>query len=414
MARSPSLPDRHRRVGGIPPVITVATLLVCMLNAAARAQPAGTQPASQPSPPVGGPVLAVDSLQPVEAAADELRQQTAPAGLELSLGVTGVVQLASDSVDESSPGLFTASYDFAGRWNLVDRPGATEGRVGWLVEGGRPIGAGRFADLSQRVGSDFGINDDLDSEPAAVTELWWQQRGRDDRWRLTIGKLDQTVYFDANRFADDETRKLVATPLVNNPAIAFPDNSLGANARFELADGLELRAGVGDAWARATRTGFDSVGHGDLFTAAQLGITPVPNQSDSGKYRLLAWRSELSGVNDRGLAISWNQPITESLAGFGRYGWAEGEITGFEQAATLGLAWPQPFNRSTDLFAVAGVWGEPNDPVRREEKLFEMFYRVRVTETLEVTPDVQLIVDPASNPGRDAIIVGGLRLQLLF
>ena len=386
MAPTPALTDRFRRVPGRLAAITLAALLVWIPAVMARAEPAGTQPAS--------PAL--------------------PAGLELSLGLTGVGQVASDSVDDRAPGLVTASYDFTGRWELLEAPGTSASRVGWLVEGGRPIGADRLANLTRRVGAGFGINDDLASEPGAVTELWWQHRGRDDRWRLTIGKLDQTAYFDANRFADDETRKFLATPLVNNPAIAFPDNGLGANVRVKLAEGWTLRAGVGDARGRATRTGFDSVGHGDLFAAAQVGIQPTPDQADSGHYRLLGWRSERAGASDRGLAISWDQPITGSLALFSRYGWAKGEITRFEQTATLGLAWPEPFDRPADLFAVAGVWGEPSDPDRRDETLFEMFYRLRLSDTVEVTPDVQLILDPTANPDRDAVIVGGLRLQLLF
>ena len=44
----------------------------------------------------------------------------------------------------------------------------------------------------------------------------------------------------------------------------------------------------------------------------------------------------------------------------------------------------------------------------------EMFYRFQLTEFLAVTPDVQLIVNPALNPSADAIAFFGIRLRAAF
>lgn len=41
-------------------------------------------------------------------------------------------------------------------------------------------------------------------------------------------------------------------------------------------------------------------------------------------------------------------------------------------------------------------------------------YRLQLTEHLEITPDIQLIKDPALNPDEDLVWVAGLRGRLAF
>lgn len=49
-----------------------------------------------------------------------------------------------------------------------------------------------------------------------------------------------------------------------------------------------------------------------------------------------------------------------------------------------------------------------------QEQLIEAFYRAQVTETIGITPDVQVIVDPAGRADDDAVVVLGVRLQAVF
>ncbi len=41
----------------------------------------------------------------------------------------------------------------------------------------------------------------------------------------------------------------------------------------------------------------------------------------------------------------------------------------------------------------------------------EAFYRFQLTQFLALAPDVQLVVDPALNPGQDVVAFFGLRLR---
>lgn len=42
----------------------------------------------------------------------------------------------------------------------------------------------------------------------------------------------------------------------------------------------------------------------------------------------------------------------------------------------------------------------------------EIFYRFQLTQNLAITPDVQLIIDPALNPDESTIWIFGLRARL--
>ena len=63
-----------------------------------------------------------------------------------------------------------------------------------------------------------------------------------------------------------------------------------------------------------------------------------------------------------------------------------------------------------DLVALAFNWGRPNEttfgPGLDDQYTVEGFWRWQVGEQLAVTPDLQLLVNPALNPNADAAFVG--------
>ncbi len=66
---------------------------------------------------------------------------------------------------------------------------------------------------------------------------------------------------------------------------------------------------------------------------------------------------------------------------------------------------------------MAGVglsWGAPADGTLRDQFTSEFFYRFQLTQFLAITPDIQLIVDPALNPNTDVLALFGVRLRAVF
>ena len=71
-----------------------------------------------------------------------------------------------------------------------------------------------------------------------------------------------------------------------------------------------------------------------------------------------------------------------------------------------------------DLLGLGLNWGRPSHktygPGLRDQYTVELFYRLQLLEHLALTPDVQVLVNPATNPGADVVGVFGLRARLAF
>jgi carbohydrate-selective porin OprB len=80
----------------------------------------------------------------------------------------------------------------------------------------------------------------------------------------------------------------------------------------------------------------------------------------------------------------------------------------------VGVVWQKPFGRFSDRAGLAGVWADPVDSRGRDQYAAEFFYRLEVIEGLAITPDVQLIFQPALRPQRDFVGVFGLRTRMVF
>lgn len=395
-----------------------------------------------------GALLADDPLAIVNDAIADARAFTEQsANITFNLGYTLIWQFTDNGrVVAPTNSLVTGSYDFDGYWAAVDTDnGIGTGGLGWLAEGGHNIGHNRGEDLSANIGSSLGVNDDADpTTDIALTELWWQHawgpvtkdeaahdyRVHNPEWlaaragevtrliTVTVGKIDQTVFFDHNRVANDETTQFLATPLVNSVAVAFPDNGLGANVWVQPNEWLYVTGGVGDANASATGSPFTSFDGDELFWAGEVGVTPTIGGLGQGVYRFMVWTTEFDtggGTADgSGFSISIDQEVTPGVVPFVRYSHGNSSVVGFEHMVSAGVGVEGPLNRPDDMAGIGYVWAESGVPAEGDESLIEAFYRVKVTDTVEITPAVQIVFDPIGNPAEDTVVVGAIRTQFSF
>ena len=61
------------------------------------------------------------------------------------------------------------------------------------------------------------------------------------------------------------------------------------------------------------------------------------------------------------------------------------------------------------------AWSRPSAGAGvRDETFLEAQYRARITPTIELSPDLQLVLDPGANRGDDVIFIGGVRLTFVL
>ena len=153
---------------------------------------------------------------------------------------------------------------------------------------------------------------------------------------------------------------------------------------------------VGPATGSITKTG-------RTFSDFQWGAT------------LAFWR--MDGRDDADLPHNWGLNISASIEDdsgfmpFLRAGYASGETATLDRVVTIGAGQRVCGH---DMLGAGVSWGRPTDRDLDDQGTAEVFYRIQLAENLQLTPDLQLIINPALDPGENTLWVAGLRLRITF
>lgn len=283
-----------------------------------------------------------------------------------------------------------------------------------------------------------------DETYAIVAQAWgqfeWPLEGArfndlpGDRVELTLGKMDVFGFFDQNTVAGDEGAQFLNNVFVHNPLLDS-GGDIAADA-YGLAPGARLAyIDEGDDWGWGASLGVFASGTGAGFNAGprsplligQLEWTPKQiNGEARGNYRLYAWTNgqttDLAGLTQRhsGYGLSVDQKLGAAWNVFGRWGQRVSGDGAFDRALTLGFEhggrrWGRPY----DTAGLAVGWVRTDGALRSEglsgqEQLLEAYYRFRLNDHLELSPDLQWIRRAGGDGQAPDIAVFGLRAAIGF
>ena len=130
----------------------------------------------------------------------------------------------------------------------------------------------------------------------------------------------------------------------------------------------------------------------------------------------MGWHTAATASHPRGsgVALSFDQEVPDDIVPFLRLGYSPDDVFKTSVEVSWGVVAQKPFGRATDLTGIGATWGVPVAPSRRDQFAIELFYRLQVVEGLQISPDVELIVEPALQPTRDFVAVFGLRSRLFL
>ncbi len=117
-----------------------------------------------------------------------------------------------------------------------------------------------------------------------------------------------------------------------------------------------------------------------------------------------------------GLAGSFAWFFDDQWMPFLRGGYAKdsGALWKGSVSAGLGHYWLE----RKDLMALGFNWSRPSEttfvPGLDDQYSVELFYRLQLSQNFAITPDVQVIMEPALDPGEDVLGVFGMRARLTF
>jgi porin len=337
-------------------------------------------------------------------------------GFDIGFAYTALYQQAS-----GGPGRRNAAggdVDIFGAWRLVGSADRNAGSIVWAADNRHALFTELTpGELGPEIGTLFDTTDGFNEREFALRQLYWQQNLADDKLVLSVGKLDAGNYYNGNRASNDNLLALNKS-LSANPARFFPAEGIGFNVRVVPRDVFFVSAGIHDANAEGTETGLNTAFKGDYLYAAEVGVTPQLESGLEGIYRVAAWYNDPAdqGGKDRGwgIGLSATQFVTATSGVALRYGWQSADDIEVEQVASAQYLSYAGGTRSKDVWGVGVGWGRPSDGDLDDEFVGEVFYRIQLTRNAQLTPDVQVIVNPSNAPDDDVLAVFGVRLRTAF
>jgi porin len=313
--------------------------------------------------------------------------------------------------------MISQSLNIYGEWELLRKPGNEGTLYLFYLHESESTGttAGQFAD---GIGTTILPNDDVGDAVHALGHLAWSQHFFDSRLQVSVGQLALKIYIDQNDYAGWDRTAFMSQPLAGNSVRNFPIAALGVDTMFRVTDNLEFSLTAADADGRPFYPDFHSFGRRWVYVPGIVFKTDLPCLG-KGRYEVNFSHTERTerfnpGRSSSVWLFSFNQEITPTLATFLRFGTGDGRRTTVQQSLATGIVFTQAFGYNNDWLGLGFIWTDPSDGTRRDDYGMEMFWRLQLTEDIQVTPDVQLYFDPSRNPNRDLEVAFGLRMGIFF
>jgi len=154
--------------------------------------------------------------------------------------------------------------------------------------------------------------------------------------------------------------------------------------------------------------------NGRWLYAGEVGFKPTLPNLGPGVYRLMLYQRDGESEDERGWSLSADQNLTDDYGVFLRYGGNDGHLNAVQHIVATGFSFLRPFGRPSDQAGVGVSYTHPTDEALRDEYSTEVYYRLQVTEGVELSASAQLIVDPAARPDLGTVGVFGLRARVLY
>jgi len=342
-------------------------------------------------------------------------------GLALGFFVSVLGQKASDSTTDDDNAL-GGIYRFNGSWTRQNS-GKNLGRFEWRVEARSRIGNNQSPQtLGSAIGADvlnsgFAYSDRFKTDLAVLS---WAQTFRDSTAGFAAGRLAFDVYLDAMPF-QSFSRGFLNRSFLLNPTIATTGiGALGAAGRMFVSKQVWLGAQVYDGNAVSGEFDWDTIQESEYLKAVEVGWTPSIDVFKTTKVQFTYWDKDerkLAGVADgSGWAVSASWQVNERFLPFVRFGDSDG---GAGVAAETALSGGFEYKLKPDQAWTLGIgWAEPSEKTNGakldDEYVIETSLNLQLGKNFSLLPDLQLVIDPANNPDKSRVWVGGLRAILTF
>lgn len=314
-------------------------------------------------------------------------------------------------------------WRFFGTWNLIGRGTAYNSSLVYKVENRHTFGTEiPPQDLASEIGYAGLTSVTFSDADWLLTNLYWLQTFNHNRIAFEAGIVDVTDYVDVYGFINPWT-DFNNLAFSTSPTIPAPSQGMGVALNIMFTDQVYLLAGFADTNGDPANPGnnfetfFDD---SEYFKHIELGWISSWKNRFQDNIHLTAWQTDQREKADVpsgwGLAFSFSKKIDERWLPFLRAGYSNGGGALLDYSVSAGLGYF--VQERSDVIGFGFNWGQPSDQVYgadpKDQYTAELFYRIQLFQHTTITPDIQLLVNPALNPEASTSWVFSIRTRFSF
>ena len=364
------------------------------------------------------PLIRPDPLAPIFRPINRLADKSAQS-LSLKFGATYTFlnQYATITPDSVRHNQFSGRLDFTGAWNAYEH-GSTAGSISLLVRSGTNIGISQQFNLNDRLGSGLYLNclqGGGPQEPITLNVLYWRQDFLYHRLSFYVGKIHPNEFVTLSMFNNDERTQFLNGANDGNDAVASDGTYAGGAAvEFQATRHFFVHAVAVDTEGAQQRN-IETLVDRKYMESFEAGWSSGTLGEEYRLYRAGFWRDDTKNSGSGyGGGFEFDHELSNGWTPFGRFAFGTTKGTAIKDIYGLGLARVHPFGRRGDMFGAAFNYSQPNLPGKHHESVFETFYRLRLTQSVRIGPDLEVSIHPPYANKAYTTTLLGARMEVTF
>jgi len=353
-------------------------------------------------------------LKPVDSAMNDLRKAE---GLSFAATYTVLNQYATVTPEDVRHNWATGRFDLAGGWKAYDH-GGNAGSLSVLVRSGTNIGVSEQFNLSDALGSGLTLNclpGGGPQEPITLNVLYYRQDFYRRKFAFYIGKIHPNEFISLSLYNNDERTQFLNAE--NDGNLTVPSDGTyagGAALEYQATEHVYIHAVTVDTEG-AQQRGLKTLADKKYMNAVEFGWKSGAPTKQEHLYRVLVWRDDTAHLGSgAGVGFGTDYELKSGWVPFGRAGVATDTGSNIKRVLDVGIANIRPFGRRGDMFGASFTLTDPSHAALHHESLFESFYRVRMTQSLELGPDLEVSIHPANSAKEYTTALLGIRMRIIF
>jgi len=363
------------------------------------------------------PFVQPDPLGPFFHPFNKLTDRVAQsARLKFGATYTFLNQYATITPDGTRHDQPSGRLDVTGAWVAYDH-GSTAGSISLLVRSGTNIGISQQFNLSDSLGSGLYLNclqGGGPQQPITVNVLYWRQDLMWKRLSFYVGKLHPNEFVTLSMFNNDERMQFLNGANDGNLSLASDGTYAGGGAvEFQATRHIYIHAVAVDTEGAQQRN-IETLVDRKYMEAVELGWRSGSIGEQYRHYRIGMWRDDTKNSGSGyGGGVAFDHEFSNGWTPFGRFGVSTSAGTSIKQLEGIGLAHVRPFGRRGDMFAMAYNFSIASHG-KHHESVFESFYRFRLTQSINIGPDLEVSIHPTYAAKAYTTTLLGARMQIIF